>query len=402
MRASVVLLFALPVAACMDSTAPHEAAVAGSAPTAKLPPRGEVLPIGSLGGGATVPLDVNDDGTVVGVSATQLGGPPNAFRWTAAGGIEPLADLGGGESVAAAVNRRGYIAGASVAADGQTHLVLWDPDGNIADLGVAPAPFNTISAAGMNDRNEIAGTVCSESENCQAFRWSPGGRIEVLTSAHSVDESYGVGVSRAGDVAGTLHGGKAVFYGVFRWTDADQLIELGGAWDYNALASSVNAHGEIAGYDEQSPDEGRGDGAYWIAPFRWSEREGFRILGSLGGDYGVANDLNDRGAVVGFSTLVPGVFAGAGFYWSERTGMVDLGAEAGMERAYAVNNRGWVTGTTESGDAVVLTGFGRTPRRPGAAARTLARQIGGPGAFCADAKDELVRAALLRCLARVQ
>jgi len=75
-------------------------------------------------------------------------------------------------------------------------------------------------------------------------------------------------------------------------------------------------------------------------------------LGSLGGtqfDEGVA--INDRGQVVGFSSL-PGNTTFDAFFWSERTAMQDLGTLPGSVSSFAagINNAGQIVGGSNDPD----------------------------------------------------
>ena len=72
-------------------------------------------------------------------------------------------------------------------------------------------------------------------------------------------------------------------------------------------------------------------------------------LGTLpGGSFSEANDINNRGWVVGTSGQASGEGLGHGFLW--RSGrMLDLGTLGGQEsRANAINNRGWVVGAAST------------------------------------------------------
>jgi probable HAF family extracellular repeat protein len=70
-------------------------------------------------------------------------------------------------------------------------------------------------------------------------------------------------------------------------------------------------------------------------------------LGTLGGSFSVAMDVNEQGDVVGYSETAEGTVRA--FLWNTQTGMRDLGAVPGTDvsRAYAINNQGEVVGLSD-------------------------------------------------------
>jgi probable HAF family extracellular repeat protein len=69
-------------------------------------------------------------------------------------------------------------------------------------------------------------------------------------------------------------------------------------------------------------------------------------LGALGGDYGMAYDINEDGWVVGDSRTRTGQIHA--FLWTPRKGMLDLGTLGGSDSlARAINDKGWVVGLSQ-------------------------------------------------------
>jgi probable HAF family extracellular repeat protein len=77
-------------------------------------------------------------------------------------------------------------------------------------------------------------------------------------------------------------------------------------------------------------------------------------IGTLGGEFGYANAINDRGEVVGDSTTLEGPYQASAFHWTEKGGMKDLGplddatigdGSTGVS-ALGINQRGEVVGVS--------------------------------------------------------
>lgn len=96
----------------------------------------------TLGPADTLALAINDSGTVVGQSS--FNSFRHAFSWTQAGGIQDLGTLGGGESSALSINNKGWIVGTALSntGNGFLHGFLWTPTAGMQDFTVV-AGFST-------------------------------------------------------------------------------------------------------------------------------------------------------------------------------------------------------------------------------------------------------------------
>ena len=120
---------------------------------------------------------------------------------------------------------------------------------------------------------------------------------------------------------------------LWRQGEAQILPPLAGG--ATSLANAVNNSGQAAGLSS-SP--------LGVRAVLWTD--GVPVdLGTLGGTYARALDVNDGGQVVGFSATVPGQASGPfrAFLW-ENGAMTDLGTLGGLSVARGVNNRGMVVG----------------------------------------------------------
>ena len=166
----------------------------------------------------------------------------------------------------------------------------------------------------------------------------------------------GVAINDAGQVAGTLNPGqdpqvappRAMLY-----TPGVGTQDLGTLGGILSVAYALNEHGQVAGYSTTAT------GA--VHAFLWTPGAGMRDLGVLdGGTSSRARGINDRGDVVGQSTLPrtgarePETHA---FLWTPAGGMQDLGAlGSGLTSsvAYDINNVGQVVGRSYSADQFVF------------------------------------------------
>lgn len=129
----------------------------------------------------------------------------------------------------------------------------------------------------------------------------------------------------------------------FFWEDGE-LIELGTLGGTLAVAFGINNRGEVVGGSTVADRVVHG--------FVWCDGA-FRDLGTLGGLNSVAYAINESGQVVGLAeTAAGGVHT---FLWQSRTGMIDLGSlslggDPNDTRPRAINNRGCIVGEAEDAD----------------------------------------------------
>ncbi len=91
--------------------------------------------LGSLGGTASVPVEVNNQGEVVGYSLTANNAATHAFVFSH-GKMTDLGTLGGMSSEATGINDRGIVVGMSNVAPGSTQVdAFLEQGGKLKDLG---------------------------------------------------------------------------------------------------------------------------------------------------------------------------------------------------------------------------------------------------------------------------
>lgn len=206
---------------------------------------GAVIPLGTLGGGASWAFDINNRGQVVGWSQN-AGGYHRAFLWVD-GQMEDLGTLGGYQSWAYGLNNSGAVVGGAWTATGYEHAFLWTR-GSMTDLGTLDGGSSSESRANaINDRGQVVGRCEFGSfRTVHACRWQRGEVLDLGTLGGQY--SYAYDIADNGKIVGISSiPGEHVLYHAFVWADGEMrdLGTLGGCCSY---AYGVNSRGEVAGY----------------------------------------------------------------------------------------------------------------------------------------------------------
>lgn len=253
---------------------------------------------------------INERGDIVG-SSSATGGGSHAVLWRGRQMID-LGTLAGGNSAALDINNRGDVVGYSSVASGALHAVLWH-DGTITDLGVLPGGDNSYASA-INDRGEVVGwsATALDNGNLHAFRWRAGAMSDLGTDGVF---SVAYDINDRGQVVG--FGSTPVLWhrGVTR--------NLG---NQAGWASAINDRGQVVGNTE--PDRA----------FVWQRGRFTQIAKSPGAMFNQPHGLNNRGQVVGITDYDS---------WLWRSGtMTVLPKLGGSATAEDINDRGQIIGSS--------------------------------------------------------
>jgi len=272
------------------------------------------LPAPSGSTANTLPLALNNNGRIVGYSATG----PGTFQpmnWRSGQAMT----LGGASAYdrafATRVNTLGRVVGAGYMMDGnggilESHALRWT-GGFVTNLGSLGG--RSAVAMGINDAGKIVGysTLLGETQT-QAFIYQ-GATMTRLQSLPGTIESYAYDISNTGYVAGTavtnLPARPVLWYN----GTARQLPIPAGA--RAGAANAVNDSGRAVGTVELNLATGS------FAAMLW--QSGLMIdIGNLGGPvpYATASDINSRGQVVGTSGTA---YGRTGYMWQNGV-MYDL------------------------------------------------------------------------------
>src|SRR5260370_11041300 len=324
----------------------------------------KLIDIGTLGGPQSyvnfpsnyAPV-LNDQSTVAGWADTSTPDPfPNfcfngdcfvSHAFQSRNGVLPPADLGvlpgGSSSQANWISANGLIAGLSQ--NGETdplfpgfpefRAVLWT-NGQIANLGTLPEGGYESLANAVNSRGQVVGLATNTipddfslfgTTQTRAFLWQSGlmqdlgtlgGADSVALLSNEQGQIVGESYTSSSPSAYCANIAFPLTTGAFLCENG-KMTDLGNFGGSCTFASDLNNRGQVIGLSTLPGDTAQ-------HPFLWDHGV-LTDLGTLGGNNGFGDALNDAGDVVGWASL-PGEQALHAFRWKDGT-MTDLGTVGG-------------------------------------------------------------------------
>jgi probable HAF family extracellular repeat protein len=200
-----------------------------------------------------------------------------------------------------------------------------------------PSGFTYAGANDVNAAGEAVGAAGGQ----------PGTQPIIIVAGESVllDTLGGLynhanAINDAGQIAGASESQPWWGFKAVRWEldgSMTVVMPITGDEHDNSYANGINSSGQIVGQSDVP-------GGMWHA-FLWDENQGTLDLGTLGGSYSGANDINDHGVVIGWSTGQ--VQIESAFIW-RGDGMTALPSLAGSDlpgaTARAINNHDIIVG----------------------------------------------------------
>jgi probable HAF family extracellular repeat protein len=315
---------------------------------------------------------LNSSGTVAGFADTSLSDPfPNfcfwdclvvhAFRAHTDAGLTDLGALpGGGSSVPTWITANGLVTGVSengetdplFAGLPQLRAVLWQP-GAITDLGTLPEGGYQSEANAVNSSGQVGafwlwgGIAPPYQYQTRAFLWDAETGMQDLGTLGGTD-AQALLINERGQVVGLSYTGSTasslcpypLATDSFLWTKEKGMVDLGSLGGTCTLAQDMNERGQIVGTSNSMGDQSED-------AFLWERGQLHHLGGSLGGDFTGAFAISQAGKAVGFGYLA----GNANFHatlWRRIGKITDLGVIGDDQCSYAaaINTNEEVVGSS--------------------------------------------------------
>ncbi len=309
---------------------------------------------------------INDHGMVVGNRGNSI------VIWRQGDSNIEVNAPGGIQLEAHDINNSGQVVGELV----QRHLIFEDEYGDYYDYEYKGFVWDFNHnirhinengwASSINDHGEVTGLDFGIQN--RAYKWDEQRGLRGLGSYSGYSSGRPNGLNNNGHLVGSIlvnsaQAGKMAMNSAMtadgrpgELSNADQLQSLTGtrgAFDHAHVAEMLRSASfsqaqevmDLLGSSAVSSEEA-GSLAWSIGSrseaFLWNESEGITRIGTLGGDWSTAWDVNDRGQVVGYSSVQPGV--SKAYIWDRDHGMLELPGLGGNSLARSINDSGEIVG----------------------------------------------------------
>ena len=203
-----------------------------------------ISPLAGMGRLYEQPTAINDAGVIIGNSSD---GDGTYHVWRQDGTtVTELPNDGGSYATASILTQAGAIAGTASDAAEEYHIVIWDPAGNITDLGLAGGSYG--NPTDMNADGHLIGGIGIPLVGDHGVYWDGTTLVDMGTMGGST--TYANDINDAGQILVSSRDADGHMHAAI-WHDGsfDDLGGLGGAEVYGG---AINEQGQITGTSDTS------------------------------------------------------------------------------------------------------------------------------------------------------
>ena len=267
---------------------------------------------------------LSDSGVVAGVFSVP-GKGWEAFHWNFEEGLSILEDLPPGDPVIAGINSQGDIAG-SISLTSVTKIPTAYPFIRTATghlILPATEGYTVAWASGIDDRQRLMGSRGDTVNGANAYLWSAKEGYRNLGTIEGYPRSDAFRIDDRGKILGRCYKKKDLLkVRTVIWDEEGTLVDLGTLGKERNEGRSMNGHGKVVGvagkglsytegWREVKAFFGFGNPPWRECAFLWTEDSMVDLNDLLPSDSDIdelvcANDINDRGQIVGIGTTPAG------------------------------------------------------------------------------------------------